>query len=95
MEVTKDESDAILEYLFRHVSQNHDLQVRFKWNKNDVTIWDNRSVFHTATYYSNYCFRSDFRNDYEGLRIGDRVVSVGEHPYFDASSKSRREALKV
>jgi len=48
-EVTKDESDAILEYLFKLVSQNHDLQVRFKWNKNDIAIWDNRSVFHTAT----------------------------------------------
>ena len=51
MEVTKDESDSILEYLFRHVAQNHDLQVRFKWSKNDVAIWDNRSVFHTATYF--------------------------------------------
>jgi len=48
-EVTKDESDAILAYLFRHISENHDLQVRFKWNKNDIAIWDNRSVFHTAT----------------------------------------------
>lgn len=50
VEVTKDESDAILEYLFRHISQNHDLQVRFKWNKNDIAIWDNRSTYHTATY---------------------------------------------
>jgi hypothetical protein len=22
------------------IAQNHDLQVRFKWNKNDVAIWD-------------------------------------------------------
>jgi len=51
VEVTKDESDAILAYLFRHVSENHDLQVRFKWNKDDIAIWDNRSVFHTATYF--------------------------------------------
>jgi alpha-ketoglutarate-dependent taurine dioxygenase len=50
VEVTKDESDAILDYLTRHISENHDLQVRFKWNKNDIAIWDNRSVFHTATY---------------------------------------------
>jgi alpha-ketoglutarate-dependent taurine dioxygenase len=49
VEVTKDESDAILEYLFRHISENHDLQVRFKWNINDMAIWDNRSVLHTAT----------------------------------------------
>jgi alpha-ketoglutarate-dependent taurine dioxygenase len=50
VELTKDESDSLLEYLFRHVSQNHDLQVRFKWNKNDIAIWDNRSTLHTATY---------------------------------------------
>ena len=33
------------------IAKNHDLQVRFKWNKNDVAIWDNRSVFHTGTKY--------------------------------------------
>jgi alpha-ketoglutarate-dependent taurine dioxygenase len=49
VELTKDESDNLLEYLFRHISQNHDLQVRFKWNKNDIAIWDNRSTYHTAT----------------------------------------------
>jgi alpha-ketoglutarate-dependent taurine dioxygenase len=53
VELTKDESDSLLEYLFRQVSQNHDLQVRFKWNKNDIAIWDNRSTFHTATYVSD------------------------------------------
>jgi len=49
VELTKDESDNLLEYLFRHISQNHDLQVRFKWNKNGIAIWDNRSTYHTAT----------------------------------------------
>jgi len=36
----------------------------------------------------------NFRNDYEHARTGDRVVSLGEHPYFDPSSASRREALR-
>ncbi|KAG8729081.1 hypothetical protein FRC12_021272, partial [Ceratobasidium sp. 428] len=79
---TRDESDTILNYLFSLIQQNHDLQVRFKWNKNDIAIWDNRSVYHTATF------------DYEKvLRVGDRVVSLGEKPYFDPKSKSRREFL--
>jgi alpha-ketoglutarate-dependent taurine dioxygenase len=64
------------------VSQNHDAQVRFKWNKNDVAIWDNRSNWHTATY------------DHGDVRIGDRVVSLGEAPYFDARSSSRKAALE-
>jgi Taurine catabolism dioxygenase TauD, TfdA family len=95
VEVTKDESDAILDYLTRHISENHDLQVRFKWNKNDIAIWDNRSVFHTATYYHIRGCVLTSRNDYGGRRTGDRVVSLGEHPYFDPASKSRREALKT
>ena len=31
--VTKDESDTILKHLFSLVQLNHDLQVRFKWEK--------------------------------------------------------------
>ncbi|ESK83005.1 family taurine [Moniliophthora roreri MCA 2997] len=81
LELTPDESDDVLDYLARHISDNHDLQVRFKWNKNDVAIWDNRVTFHTAT------------NDYEAHRQGNRVVSIGERPYLDPKSSSRRAAL--
>jgi alpha-ketoglutarate-dependent taurine dioxygenase len=80
--VTKDESDVLLQYLFNLVTQNHDLQVRFHWNKNDLAIWDNRSNWHCATY------------DYEEARAGDRVCSLGEAPYLDFNSKSRRAALR-
>lgn len=80
-DVTKDESDVLLQYLFNLVTQNHDAQVRFKWNKNDVALWDNRSTWHTATY------------DYLEVRTGDRVCSLGEAPYLDLQSKSRKQAL--
>jgi len=79
--VTETESEVIKGYFNRLIAENHDLQVRFRWNKNDLAIWDNRSVFHTAT------------NDYEGKRQGNRVVSLGEKPFYDPVSKSRREAL--
>ena len=79
--VTKDESDMLLGYLINLVTQNHDAQVRFKWQKNDLAIWDNRSNWHCATY------------DYEDSRAGDRVCSLGEAPFLDLMSKSRREAL--
>jgi hypothetical protein len=64
------------------VTQNHDAQVRFKWSKNDLAIWDNRSTWHCATY------------DYAEARAGDRVCSLGEAPYLDLQSKSRKEALR-
>lgn len=51
----------------------------------DEAIWDNRSVFHTATF------------DYDGIgeRSGNRAVGIGEVPYFDPVSKSRREDLGI
>ncbi|EFX06123.1 taurine catabolism dioxygenase [Grosmannia clavigera kw1407] len=82
--VTKDESDMLLSYLLNLVTQNHDAQVRFRWRKNDMAIWDNRSTWHCATY------------DYADARAGDRVCSLGEVPYLDRdNSKSRREDLST
>ncbi|CAI7641719.1 unnamed protein product [Penicillium palitans] len=79
--VTQLESQVLKKLFNKLLFENHDLQVRFRWGKNDLAIWDNRSVYHTAT------------NDYGGKRQGNRVVSLGEIPYFDPLSKSRREAL--
>ncbi|KAI9827280.1 MAG: hypothetical protein M1832_005418 [Thelocarpon impressellum] len=79
--VTKDESDMLLSYLFNLVTQNHDAQVRFRWSRNDLAIWDNRVTWHCATY------------DYADARAGDRVCSLGEAPFLDPRSTGRREAL--
>ncbi|WOO83391.1 Putative alpha-ketoglutarate-dependent sulfonate dioxygenase [Vanrija pseudolonga] len=82
-EVTKEESDVLLAFLFEHIHGNHDLQVRFRWEENSLAIWDNRSTLHAATL------------DVDGAtnREGTRAVSVGDVPVFDPASKSRREAL--
>ncbi|KAL7415787.1 taurine catabolism dioxygenase [Mrakia frigida] len=83
-ELSLDESDHLLSYLFEHVSQNHDLQVRFKWQIGSIAIWDNRSTFHCVT------------QDYGSFpREGERVISLGERPYFDPASGSRRESLRA
>jgi alpha-ketoglutarate-dependent taurine dioxygenase len=97
-ELTKPESDEVLEFLWDHISsvswrtmagcgfqadrQNHDLQVRFRWEENSLAIWDNRSTFHSATQDLD-----------EVTRTGTRSVSLGEKPYLDPNSVSRREAL--
>ncbi|KAI1617061.1 hypothetical protein EDD36DRAFT_461924 [Exophiala viscosa] len=80
--VTDAEEEALKRYFLQLVTENHDLQCRFKWGLNDVVIWDNRSTFHTAT------------NDYEGRRKLVRITSVGEKPYLDPKSLSRRQALR-
>ncbi|WPG99943.1 Hypothetical protein R9X50_00276600 [Acrodontium crateriforme] len=82
--VTPEESKMLLDYLLQFVLDNHDLQVRLRWENNgDVAIFDNRSCVHTATL------------DYEGIgdRFGSRIVGIGERPFLDLSSKSRREDL--
>ncbi|KFA60620.1 hypothetical protein S40285_07931 [Stachybotrys chlorohalonatus IBT 40285] len=80
--VTKKESDHLLEYFYELVKE-HPLQVRLAWkNPNDIAIWDNRSVFHSATF--DYLHIGD--------RFGVRVVGIGERPYHDPASKSKAEA---
>ncbi|KAB5576212.1 hypothetical protein GE09DRAFT_1094991 [Coniochaeta sp. 2T2.1] len=81
------ESKHFLNWFVQLIVENHDLQVRFKWKApNDVAIWDNRSVYHTAT--TDYLFEQGL-----GERKGSRAVSLGEKPYIDPQSSSRREAL--
>lgn len=77
------ESRMIKDYILGLVTSSHAAQVRFRWEANDVAIWDNRSAYHAAT------------PDYYGLgdRGGVRAVSVGEKPYLDQASASRRDEL--
>ncbi|KAJ5086537.1 Taurine catabolism dioxygenase TauD/TfdA [Penicillium alfredii] len=82
--LAEEESRHLLNWFVNLIVENHDLQVRLRWqNSNDLAIWDNRSVYHAATW------------DYEdlGLRTGHRVVGLGERPYLDPNSIGRREAL--
>lgn len=44
----REESDAILNFLYAHIAQSADAQVRVKWAKNTVVLWDNRVTCHTA-----------------------------------------------
>ncbi|KAL2259280.1 hypothetical protein VTK26DRAFT_7106 [Humicola hyalothermophila] len=84
--LTEEESTKLLDWFLELVYKNHDLQVRFKWqNEHDIAIWDNRSVFHTATF--------DYLDGSYGERFGNRAVGLGEKPYFDPNSTSRRAAL--
>ena len=43
----KAESDRLLQYLFGHMDSPN-LQVRFRWRKGSVAIWDNRTTQHFA-----------------------------------------------
>jgi taurine dioxygenase len=67
-ELTEPESAAILGMLFEHCEQA-DFQIRFRWSRNDVAFWDNRSVMHRAIW------------DYwPHERTGHRVTIKGDRP---------------
>jgi len=64
-----DESDDLLRRLFRQASVP-EYQVRFRWTKDAVAFWDNRSAQHYAVY------------DYwPTARAMDRVTIVGDRPF--------------
>ncbi|MFZ9634871.1 MAG: TauD/TfdA dioxygenase family protein [Alphaproteobacteria bacterium] len=66
--VPRDESDAVLAYLFRH-AENPLFQCRFRWREGSVAFWDNRCAPHRAMW------------DYwPHVRQGLRVTVKGERP---------------
>ncbi|KAK5695173.1 hypothetical protein LTR97_008679 [Elasticomyces elasticus] len=69
-----EESEAILQLLFRHISTSADVQVRVKWDDRTVVLWDNRVTAHTAI--SDY----DVLDPDEGLRHEFRITTLGEKP---------------
>jgi taurine dioxygenase len=65
----RDESDAILRYLYEHM-ESPLFQCRFRWQENSIAFWDNRCVQHRAMW------------DYwPHTRSGNRVTVAGDKPY--------------
>lgn len=80
--VPQSESDAILKLLFSELSTNVTNTVRWKWQKGDVALWDNRSTTHTASY-----------GFFPHQRHAVRVTTTAERPYYAPNSKSQLETL--
>lgn len=62
------ESDALLSFLFAHITKP-EFQVRWRWQENDVAIWDNRVTQH----YAN----ADY---YPARRVMHRATVLGDIP---------------
>ena len=67
-ELSKAESDAVLDFLFAHVTKP-EFQVRHHWRENDLALWDNRVTQHYATV--------DYLPE---RRIMHRATIIGERP---------------
>ncbi len=71
VDLPKDESEAILNYLYAHIAKPH-WQMRFRWRPNSIAFWDNRCTQHFAIwdYWPNV--RSGYRVQFEGAVRPDR-----------------------
>lgn len=69
-ELTLEESDQLLHFLFQHAVQA-DFHLRWQWQEGDVAIWDNRCTQHKALF------------DYgDAHRIMHRATINGSVPYY-------------
>jgi len=64
-----DESRRLLAYLYQQATCP-EYQVRFRWRKDSIAFWDNRSTQHYAS--------SDY---WPEVRVMERVTVVGDRPY--------------
>nr|WP_154324439.1 taurine dioxygenase [Pantoea sp. 201603H] len=67
--ISQKESDAVLNFLFAHITKP-EFQVRWRWQENDVAIWDNRVTQHYAT--------ADYL---PARRIMHRATILGDKPF--------------
>lgn len=69
----REESDALLEFLYRHIEGGLERQVRVRWGKapGTVVLWDNRTTTHSAVI--------DFDNT-PARRHGARITPQAERP---------------
>jgi taurine dioxygenase len=72
-ELSRGESDALLAFLFRHI-ETPEFSCRFRWQKNSVAFWDNRSAQHHALW--------DY---FPQTRSGTRVTIQGDKPFYRAA----------
>ncbi|KAK6204636.1 oxidoreductase activity protein [Scheffersomyces amazonensis] len=73
VELKEEESDYLLNFLYNHINNSHDLQARARWEPNTVAVWDNRRVNHSAVL--------DW--DTAETRLAYRITPTAERPVYD------------
>lgn len=71
----KSESDAILDFLDRHVAEPR-FHIRWRWRPGQLAIWDERTTMHRGV-----------SDHYPQRRVIRRCTVDGEAPFFDPARK--------
>jgi len=81
--LSKNESDAILQMLYRHV-ETPEYHVRLRWRPNTMACWDNRCTQHRALF--------DYFPEH---RHGQRVTVVGDRPFYRSPAELATKTKEV
>ena len=70
IDMSDDELSSLLKKLMTEATRPENVYSH-KWHANDIVIWDNRGLLHTATAYKKDVYR----------RLAYRLSVIGERPY--------------
>ncbi|CAK9437463.1 uncharacterized protein LODBEIA_P18410 [Lodderomyces beijingensis] len=84
IELKKEESEYLLNFLYDHIEKSQDLQVRVSWQPDTIVLWNNATTVHTP------CV--DF--DEPVIRHAYRISVMGERPVSDLKHLNDENYLK-
>jgi len=73
--ITKIESNAVLGFIYQQLVVQNEIHVRVRWTKNQVVMWDNRILWHTALFDSYPSVRHGLR----ATPLAEKPISVAEY----------------
>ena len=105
--VPRSESETIIRHLNEVIATTQELHVRYRWQQNDVAIWDNRitvcslprsrgkTSLHLLIVLTECQNHSASYGFAPHRRHAVRVCCHGERPYLDPTSRSQEDDLHV
>lgn len=86
VELKRQESDSLLEFLYDLVETSQDLQLRAKWEPRTVVVWDNRRVQHSAVIdWEEPIHRHAFRITPQAERPVEDLKFLNDENYYPSS----------
>lgn len=96
LELKAEESEFLLNFLYKHIEESHDLQLRANWEPNSVVIWDNRRTVHSAIIdWDTPVSRHSFRITPQAERPVENLDDLNKQEYDVGDIVDALEAAKT